>query len=150
MRVVVQRVTQASVRVDGRVVGQCGPGLLLLVSAAVDDGDSDLAWMANKILNLRIFPDNEDRMNRSLLDVGGDILSISQFTLHGDARKGMRPGFTGAMAPEPARQMWERFNRLLREGGAKSVETGIFGAHMMVSLENDGPVTILLDSKKTF
>lgn len=145
-----QRVSEAAVEVDGRVVGRCNTGLLLLVSAAVDDGEADLLWMANKVLNLRIFPDEADRMNRSLLDTGGEVLSVSQFTLHGDARKGMRPGFTGAMEPVAARAMWERFNTLLREGGAASVQEGIFGAHMRVSLVNDGPVTILLDSKKNF
>lgn len=150
MRVVVQRVRRARVGVDGETVGSVGPGLLLLVSAGQDDTDEDAVWTAGKILNLRIFADGEGKMNRSVLETGGGVLAVSQFTLHGDARKGNRPSFARAMAPGPAEALFNRFVALLREGGAAEVSTGRFGAMMDVELVNNGPVTILLDSKKEF
>ena len=144
MRVLVQRVTEASVTVQGRVVGEIGHGLLLLVAVGHDDGDAQLSWMADKVTTLRIFADDEGKMNRSLHDVGGDILSVSQFTLYGDCRKGRRPALTNAAAPDVGRRLYEAFNdHLVRRGMV--VQTGIFGADMQVSLVNDGPVTFWLD-----
>lgn len=150
MRVVAQKVSRASVRVGGEVVGEIGRGLMLLISAGADDADSDAAWMARKIVNLRVFPDDDGKMNLSLLDVGGEILAISQFTLHGDCRKGNRPSFVKAMPPDEAGKYFESFVDLLKENSPRKVATGIFGAMMDVELVNDGPVTLLLDSKKTF
>lgn len=144
MRCVVQRVRQASVVVAGDVVGEIGAGLLALVAVAEGDGDEQLRWMAEKIVRLRIFADDDGRFDRSLLDVGGSLLSVSQFTLMGDVRKGTRPSFTRAAAPELAQPAWERFNDLVREQGVH-VACGRFAASMQVSLVNDGPVTIVLD-----
>ncbi len=144
MRVVIQRVREARVTVDGEVVGQIGPGLLLLVGIGRGDTEEALRWVAEKIINLRIFEDEDGRMNRSLQEVGGEILAVSQFTLYGDVRKGRRPNFTGAAPPEEAEPLFNRFVQLLRESGAK-VETGRFRAHMLVELVNDGPVTLLLE-----
>ncbi|RUS47713.1 D-aminoacyl-tRNA deacylase [Cohnella sp. AR92] len=145
MRVVLQRVSQASVRVEGKTVGEIGKGLLLLVGIAPGDGDKELAWMADKVAGLRIFEDEAGRMNLSASDIGGEILSVSQFTLYGDCRKGRRPNFMGAAKPELASVLYDRFNGLLREKGF-NVGTGVFGAMMDVSLVNDGPVTLILDS----
>jgi D-tyrosyl-tRNA(Tyr) deacylase len=144
MRVLVQRVTRAEVRVAGEVVGRVGVGLLLLVGLTHDDDESRLAWMAERVLGLRIFPDAEGRMNRSLDETGGGLLVVSQFTLYGDARKGRRPSFVDAARPEVAAPLYERFVALLRAGGAE-VATGTFGAEMEVELVNDGPVTLWLE-----
>ena len=144
MRVVIQRVREARVTVDGEVVGQIGPGLLLLVGIGRGDTEEALRWVAEKIINLRIFEDEDGKMNRSLQEVGGEILAVSQFTLYGDVRKGRRPNFTGAAPPEEAEPLFNRFVQLLRESGVR-VETGRFRAHMLVELVNDGPVTLLLE-----
>lgn len=144
MQCVIQRVSEASVTVEGDVVGEIGPGLLVLVGIATDDGEAELRWMAEKIVKLRIFNDAEGRFDRSLLDTGGALLSVSQFTLLGDVRKGTRPSFTKAAHPDHARPAWERFNELVRELGV-DVATGTFAASMQVALVNDGPVTIMLE-----
>lgn len=145
MKVVIQRVTEASVTVDTETVGAIGPGLLLLVGIAPGDTEAVMRAVASKITNLRIFEDAEGRMNLSLLDTGGSILAVSQFTLFADCRKGRRPSFTGAAPAEQARQGFDRFVEILRETGA-AVETGQFQAMMDVKLVNAGPVTIILDS----
>ncbi len=149
MRAVVQRVQRASVTVDGACVGSIEAGLCLLVGVMDGDTDKDVASLANKVAQLRIFEDEAGKMNRSVLDVGGAVLAVSQFTLAGDVRKGNRPSFVTAMEPGEARAFFERFCVELR-GHGLSVATGTFRAHMEVSLVNDGPVTILLDSKKSF
>ena len=146
MRVVVQRSKNAKVTVNGEITGQISKGLVLLVGVTHNDKDEDAAFLAEKIVNLRIFEDEAGKMNLSLLEVGGEILSVSQFTLYGDCRKGRRPNFMDAARPEQANHLYEVFNRLLREKGIK-VETGIFGAMMDVELINDGPVTLIVDSK---
>ncbi|HJV16861.1 MAG TPA: D-aminoacyl-tRNA deacylase [Bacillales bacterium] len=146
MRVVVQRSKNASVTVEGEVVGQITSGLVLLAGVTHEDTEEDVQYLADKIVNLRIFEDENEKMNLSLLDVGGQILSISQFTLYGDCRKGRRPNFMEAAKPEKANQIYESFNQMLSEKGIR-VETGRFGAMMDVSLINDGPVTLILDSK---
>ena len=146
MRVVLQRVSRAEVRVGGRVTGAIGAGFVVLVGFAPTDTDEILAWMAEKIVGLRLFADAEDKMNRALADVGGGLLVVSQFTLYGDARKGRRPSFTDAAPPEVAVPLYERFVALLRErAGGLPVATGEFGAMMEVELVNDGPVTLLLE-----
>jgi D-tyrosyl-tRNA(Tyr) deacylase len=144
MRVLLQRVSRAEVRVGTRVTGRIERGYLLLVGLAHDDGESALAWMADKVVGLRLFGDAEDKMNLSLADVGGAVLVVSQFTLYGDAAKGRRPSFVDAARPEVAIPLYDRFVALLRERGAR-VETGEFGAMMDVELVNDGPVTLWLD-----
>jgi D-aminoacyl-tRNA deacylase len=149
MRAVIQRVTRASVEVDGRVVGSIGPGLLALLGVAKGDGDVDCRLLAEKLLGLRIFADEAGKMNRSLTDVGGAILLVSQFTLLGNTRSGRRPGFEDAAPPDEARRWYERVSELLKVQGTQ-VETGIFAAHMKVELVNDGPVTFLLDSRSGF
>ncbi len=140
-----QRVSKASVTVDGAVVGEIGAGLLLLVGIGQEDEEKDLAWMADKVAGLRIFEDGDGKMNLSVEDVGGAVLSVSQFTLYGDCRKGRRPNFMAAARPEQASDLYDRFNALLRAKGL-TVATGTFGAMMEVSLVNDGPVTLILDS----
>ncbi|RTR35428.1 D-tyrosyl-tRNA(Tyr) deacylase [Robertmurraya yapensis] len=146
MRIVVQRSKEAQVTVDGEVVGKIDKGLVLLVGVTHEDKEEDAVFLADKVANLRIFEDEADKMNFSLLDVGGEILSVSQFTLYGDCRKGRRPNFMDAARPEHAEQIYEGFNHILREKGIK-VETGKFGAMMDVQLTNDGPVTLILESK---
>jgi D-aminoacyl-tRNA deacylase len=147
MRVVVQRSKEASVLVDGKITGEISKGLVLLVGVTHDDTSTDIEIVADKIVNLRIFEDENQKMNHSLLDVGGEILSVSQFTLYGDCRKGRRPNFMDAARPEHAIEIYDRFNSVLRAKGIK-VETGVFGAMMDVSLINDGPVTLIIESKK--
>jgi D-tyrosyl-tRNA(Tyr) deacylase len=147
MRSVVQRVTECSVSVAGEQVGRIGTGLLVLVGVTTGDSEEDARWLANKIANLRIFEDESGHFNRSLLDVGGAALVVSQFTLYGDARRGRRPSFTDAAAPEMAEPLIARFTELLRAEGVADVQGGRFGAHMQVALVNDGPVTILLDTQ---
>lgn len=144
MRVLVQRVSNASVTIDGRASGSIGAGLLLLVGLTHADDEGALAWMAEKVSGLRIFSDEEGRMNRSVVDVGGEVLVVSQFTLYGDAAKGKRPSFIDAARPEVAVPLYERFIDLMRERVAR-VETGEFGADMKVALVNDGPVTLWLE-----
>ena len=140
-----QRVTRASVTVDGSVVGRIGPGLLLLAGFTRGDSVDALRWMANKVLGLRVFNDPQGRMNLSLQDVSGDVLVVSQFTLYGDTRKGRRPSFIRAAGPDVAVPLYEDFVALLREKAPGRVETGVFGAMMDVELVNDGPVTLVLE-----
>jgi D-aminoacyl-tRNA deacylase len=149
MRAVVQRVTAARVEVTGQTVGEIGAGLLVLLGVARDDANTDADYLAEKIANLRVFEDDEGKMNRSLLESGGALLAVSQFTLYGDTRKGRRPSFIEAAEPVKANALYEYFVERARSLGVK-VETGVFQAMMKVSLVNDGPVTILLDSKKLF
>lgn len=146
MRVVVQRSKEARVEVEGQTVGEIRQGLVLLVGIRHEDTINDVRWMADKLVNLRIFEDEEGKMNRSLLETGGQILSISQFTLYGDCRKGRRPNFMAAARPEQAEPLYEQFNQLLREHGV-DVQTGRFGAMMDVKLTNWGPVTLVIDSE---
>ena len=143
MKIVVQRVKNSSVEVDGKVVGEIGKGLMLLVSFTQTDDINNISWMVNKVLNLRIFDDESGIMNKSVLDIKGSILSISQFTLYGDANHGNRPSYIKALNGEKAVELYDLFNEMLRK--QIKVETGIFGADMKVSLINDGPVTILLE-----
>ena len=149
MRAVVQRVKKSRVIVEGRLVGEINKGFNVLLGISKDDTIEDLKYIKDKIINLRVFEDENDKMNLSLLDIKGDILAISQFTLYGDCRKGRRPNFMNAMGGDEAKALYEEFVKMLKESGLK-VETGEFGAHMNVEVENDGPVTILLDSKKEF
>lgn len=149
MRAVIQRVESASVSVEGEIRGQIGAGFLVLIGVEEGDGDADFRYIADKAPNLRVFEDEQGKMNRSLLDVGGEVLAVSQFTLLGDARGGRRPSFITAARPETADPMYERLVADWRARGIR-VETGVFGAHMKVSLVNDGPVTILLDSRRRF
>ncbi len=149
MRAVVQRVKRAEVRVAGEVVGRIGQGLLVLVGIAKGDTAAEGSALAQKIVNLRVFDDGQNRMNRSLLEIGGSVLCVSQFTLYGDCRKGRRPSYDRAAHPEEARSLYEDFVKSLRELGA-GAETGRFQAMMDVELVNDGPVTLLLDSEKGF
>lgn len=149
MRCVVQRVKEASVTVAGETVGKIGPGYMVLIGVSVEDTEKDVRYMADKVPNLRIFEDAEDKMNLSLKDVGGEILAVSQFTLYGDARGGRRPSFIAAARPEAANELYEQLVASWRTQGIH-VETGRFRTHMEVGLVNDGPVTILLDSTKGF
>lgn len=145
MRSVVQRVTQARVSVEGETIGAIGPGLLVLLGVAHADSDSDADWMAEKITGLRIFADDQGKMNRSLHDTGGAMLAVSQFTLLGDCRKGKRPSYVGAAAPEHAERLYQRFIASVRTAGIE-LSTGRFRADMQVELVNDGPVTLVIDS----
>jgi D-tyrosyl-tRNA(Tyr) deacylase len=149
MRAVVQRVSRAEVSVEGRTTGRIGPGLCVLLGVAQGDEEADAAWMADKVADLRIFEDEAGKMNRSLLEVQGALLAISQFTLLGDARSGRRPAFTAAARPEVAQPLYTRFCALCREKGL-DVQEGVFRATMQVQIVNEGPVTMLLDSTKTF
>ena len=146
MKVVLQRVAHASVTVDGEVIGKIQRGFLLLVGVTHDDAMEDMEYLVRKIVQMRIFEDEEGKLNRSIQDIGGEILSVSQFTLYADTKKGNRPSFSKAAPGDVALEMFEQFNGLLRDTGIP-VETGQFGADMKVELLNDGPVTILLDSK---
>ncbi|WP_399631870.1 D-aminoacyl-tRNA deacylase [Sporosarcina sp. SG10008] len=146
MKVVLQRSGPAAVRVDGETTGSIDKGYVLLVGVTHSDSEEDAAYLAKKIAGLRLWEDTEGKMNHSILEVGGDILSVSQFTLFGDVKKGRRPSFIEAARPEQAKPLWEFFNQKLVEEGLK-VQTGVFGAMMDVELINDGPVTIILDSK---
>ena len=149
MRAVVQRVTRASVAVNDQITGEIGKGLMVLIGVEVGDGERDAAYIADKVLNLRVFEDDAGKMNRSLQEVGGAILAVSQFTLLGDARDGRRPSFIRAERPEAADALYQKAVASWRGQGVL-VETGVFGADMAVSLVNDGPVTILLDSRRVF
>lgn len=149
MRLVIQRVLESSVRIDGKVVGQIGKGFMVLCGVEDGDTDADVRYCIDKTVNLRIFEDDAGKMNRSILDDGGAILAISQFTLHGDVRHGRRPSFIKAARPETAVPLYEAYCEGLRAAGVH-VETGIFQADMKVSLINDGPVTLLVDSRRTF
>jgi D-tyrosyl-tRNA(Tyr) deacylase len=146
MRLVIQRVREASVTVESTITGQIGLGLLVLVGCVPTDDETALAWMARKLVNLRIFNDDQGQMNRSVRDVGGQVLVVSQFTLLADARKGNRPSYAGAAPPAVAEPLYERFVALVAQELGQPVPTGIFGADMQVRLLNDGPVTIVLDS----
>lgn len=146
MRLVIQRVSEAWVTIDGVVNGKIGRGLLVLIGVSVDDGEEDVSWLVQKLVNLRIFSDDDGKMNCSLTDVSGELLLISQFTLYASTKKGNRPGFTGSARPKIAIPLYESFIEQCRELGVK-VETGVFGADMQVGLTNDGPVTIFIDSK---
>ena len=143
-RAVVQRVSQSNVKVSGEVIGEIKEGLMVLVSFVDEDNDTDLGWMTKKIINLRIFNDDEGKMNRSVQDVGGDILLISQFTLHGSTKKGNRPSFIKAAKPDFANVMYERFIKVLEQSLGKEIQTGEFGGDMKVSLVNDGPTLSLI------
>jgi D-tyrosyl-tRNA(Tyr) deacylase len=145
MRAVVQRVSSARVLVDGQITGQIARGLLVLVAVRQDEDSRDVAWMAEKILHLRLFEDDSGKMNRSVAEVGGGILAVSQFTLYGDCRKGRRPSYSEAAPPAEAQAFYDEFVRKLRESGLL-VQEGVFQAKMDVQLTNDGPVTVLLDS----
>lgn len=147
MRIVIQRVTQASVEINNQVKGQIGKGLLLLAGFTADDTEEDLKWMAGKVAQLRIFSDEQDKMNLSVQDVQGDVLVISQFTLYANTKKGNRPSYINAAPPAIAVPLYERFVGTLEEALGKPVQTGEFGADMKVSLLNDGPVTIVMDTK---
>lgn len=144
MRAVVQRVTRASVSVDGQAIGSIGPGLVVLLGVAHGDSEAEARWLAEKIAHLRIFEDEAGKFNRSALDVGGEVLVISQFTLLADARRGRRPSFTDAAPPDMAEPLVDRFADLIRQQGLR-VATGQFGAYMLVEIHNDGPVTLVLD-----
>jgi len=147
MRAVLQRVSEASVTVSGRITGEIGPGFLILLGVEEGDTATDVAWLVGKILPMRVFEDEDGKMNRSILDTGGDALVVSQFTLHARTKKGTRPSFDRAARPEVAIPLYERFVAELSAGLGKPLATGEFGAMMKVALVNDGPVTILLDSR---
>ena len=149
MRAVIQRVKNAQVEVDGKVVGRIEAGLLVYLGVGKDDTETDAQFMADKLINLRIFADENDKMNLSVADTAGQILLISQFTLYGDCRKGRRPGFDAAALPDEATKLYEHTIELIRRQGI-TVETGIFAAHMLVTSQNDGPVTFTLDSSRLF
>lgn len=146
MKIILQRVKRASVTIDGQLHNAIKQGLLLLVGVGPEDGQEDLAYAVRKIVNMRIFSDSEGKMNLSVKDVAGEILSISQFTLFADTKKGNRPAFTGAAKPDVASQLYDRFNALLAQ--EVPVKTGLFGADMQIELVNDGPVTIVLDTRE--
>ena len=148
LRCVVQKVTEAAVTIGGETVGRIGPGFVVLIGVSVDDGESDVKYMGEKVPNLRIFEDEAGKLNRSLLDVGAEILAVSQFTLYGDTRGQRRPGFTRAARPEQAEALYTQLVEAWRAKGIR-VETGRFRTEMLVSLVNDGPYTILMDSEKT-
>jgi D-tyrosyl-tRNA(Tyr) deacylase len=147
MRLVIQRVTEASVKVDNKIVGNIRKGLLVLVGIADEDDEDDLYWCANKLCQMRIFSDDDNKMNLSIKDVNGSLLLISQFTLFASTKKGNRPGFTKAARPDKAIHMYELFQSFIKSEYDINIENGIFGADMQVKLTNDGPVTIIIDSK---
>ncbi len=147
MKVVVQRVLEASVRINNLIEGEIKQGLMILLGIAGNDTSEDIEWLINKILNLRIFSDENERMNKSLLDVNGEILLISQFTLHASTKKGNRPSYIKAAKPEIAKPLYEQFIQKTEQTLGKTIARGVFGADMKVSLINDGPVTIVIDSK---
>ena len=149
MRALVQRVSRASVRVKGVEVGKTGQGLVVLLGVSREDAEEDARYLVERIVNLRIFPDDDNRFNRSALDTGAELLLVSQFTLYADTRRGRRPNFTRAAQPEKAIEMYQRAVDLFRESGLR-VETGLFGEHMLVQIENDGPVTLMIDSADRF
>ena len=149
MRAVVQRVREAAVHVGDRCTGRIGTGLLVLVGVGTEDSEVDVSYLASKLTGLRVFDDEEGRMNRSVSDARGSVLCVSQFTLHGDARKGRRPSYNSAAAPDSAKPLFDRLCEAVRELGVP-VETGEFGAVMKVSMTGNGPVTVLIDSKKQF
>ncbi|ACA56704.1 D-tyrosyl-tRNA(Tyr) deacylase [Clostridium botulinum] len=149
MRAVVQRVISSKVEVDGKVIGSIGKGLNVLLGISKEDTEEDIKYLKEKIINLRIFEDENEKLNKSLLDIGGDIIIVSQFTLYGDCRKGRRPSFIEALGGEEAYILYNKFIESIKKE-VNNVATGEFGADMKVYIENDGPVTILLDSKKTF
>jgi len=144
MKLVIQRVSSAQVDIEGKEVARIGKGLLILLGISADDDGSQMEWLAKKTCELRIFEDEQGKMNRSLLDIEGEILLVSQFTLYADCRKGRRPSFIGAALPEKAEQFYDKFTDLLKQNSVE-VKKGVFGAHMQVSLINDGPVTIILE-----
>lgn len=148
MRTLIQRVSTAEVRVDGNIVGQIGPGLLVLAGFEETDGQADIDWMVKKVVQMRIFPDGQGTMNRSVVDVNGNILAISQFTLYASTKKGNRPSWSRAARGELSEPLFDRFVEGLTLTLGKAVATGIFGADMQVSLTNDGPVTLMVDSKQ--
>lgn len=150
MRAVAQRVSEASVRVDGEIVGEIQHGLCVLLGAGQGDGEKDADYLAEKLVNLRIFEDEAGKMNHSLLDIQGGLLLISQFTLYGDTRKGRRPSFVGALEPRRASELVDYFAQKCKYLGVKNIGNGVFGADMKVALINDGPVTMLLDSSRAF
>lgn len=145
MRIVLQRVSSASVSVDNEIKGSIQNGVMLLLGIHTDDTEETMRWMCDKILKLRIFPDEEGKMNRSVSDINGDILIISQFTLYGDTRKGTRPGFTEAAKPDIAEPMYKDMIQMFKERSDLKIHSGVFGAYMNVELVNDGPVTLILD-----
>lgn len=147
MKALLQRVTEGSVTIGGEVVGSIGKGLVILFGAGQGDTEKDAQYLAEKCVNLRIFHDDEGKMNRSLLDVDGEVLIISQFTLYGDCRKGRRPGFSDAALPAEAERLYELFKELVKKQNVKKVACGRFGADMMVKIFNDGPVTFMLEAK---
>lgn len=149
MRAVVQRTTQASVSIDGEITGSIGKGIVVLLGIHPEDGVKELQWMADKVINLRIFEDDDGKMNRSLCEVEGEMLIVSQFTLYGDCRKGRRPGYSSAAPPEIAEPLYLQFVEEIATRGIRTA-TGTFQASMKVQLVNDGPVTLLLDSEKKF
>lgn len=149
MRAVIQRVLNASVEVDNEIIGKIGQGFLVLLGVGQEDDEADMKYIADKIINLRVFEDENEKMNLSINDVGGELLVVSQFTLYGDCRKGRRPSFDSAGEPKMAKELYEKTCKYFKDFGIK-VETGRFAADMKVNLLNDGPVTLLLDSKKLF
>ncbi|GAA0177285.1 D-aminoacyl-tRNA deacylase [Clostridium sediminicola] len=149
MRAVVQRVRSSSVKVEGNIVGKIGYGLNVLLGISIDDGNEDIEYMKDKILNLRIFEDENGKLNKSLKDINGDIIIISQFTLYGDCRKGRRPSFSNALSGDKSKVLYEEFVKLCKSE-VENVSTGVFGADMDVEINNDGPVTLLVDSKRIF
>ena len=150
MRAVVQRVSSSEVKVDNRVVGRIGNGILVLLGVGSNDNERDVAYLADKIISLRIFEDEQGKMNLSLQEINGQVLVVSQFTLYGDCRKGRRPSYSEAAVPEDAASLYNKFIEYIQGKYSIKVETGVFQADMNVSLVNDGPVTLLLDSRKTF
>lgn len=149
MRAVVQRVTSSNVKVDGSIVGEIGKGILVLIGISKEDTMEDIIYTKDKIINLRIFDDSQGKMNLSLMDINGELLIVSQFTLYGDCRKGRRPNYMEALSGEEAKKLYEAFVEQCKKEGL-NVKTGVFGADMEVNIVNDGPVTLLLDSKKNF